>query len=182
MWLHQYSGRKTKHIQRTKLWKINLNSYLNFICLTSCLLATGCIQNYRRWLFFRSCLLPPPLPHLQFQPTCLHGSVRVTGENRGPTEQTHSVQKASWEIFNHVWKIKISHLRKLDQSLTNELTIFSTKATNHQTFFVKCSVRQIYVESMQWNKSEFWKKENQILLITSSKSRHASLVHFSNRG
>lgn len=67
-WLHLYSGRKNKH-REVILEELNINSYLNFNCVPSSLLATGCTWNWeetRNW--GETFLLLPPRahPHLTF--------------------------------------------------------------------------------------------------------------------
>ena len=95
--------------------------FLNFICPTSSLLPVGKCR-----LLTISCPYPAP-PHFPSQAPCLRG---VTEADTGiPTEQT--VWRTSWEASNKsVWKIKFSHLRKLDQSLANDLFNKGNKLPN----------------------------------------------------
>lgn len=99
----------------------------------------------------------------------------MTGEGRGiPIEQTEAVQRASWETFNNVWRIKFSNLRKLDQSLT--MSQQSSQQSQQTTKHFLSNVMFIRYTFRVYSKNKFGQKENLILLTTSLKSQHALLV------
>lgn len=140
-WLRKYSrGKKPTHRKRSCLWGTNLNSYFWI----------SPVRHPPFWLWvYVGCSPSPALtPTPLSVPSHLSPRLWITvqrSDRRGHShpQWANRLEDILGDVQQSVWKIKFSHLRKLDQNLTNKLTIFSTKATNYQTLFQECSVHQI---------------------------------------
>ena len=162
--MSMFKGKKPTHTKRSCLWGTNLNSYFWISPVRH--------PPFRLWVYVGCFPSPAPTPSPLSVPSHLSLWLLITVQRRDRRGHSHPhwanrLEDILGDFQQSVWKIKVSHLRKLDQSLVNELTIFSTKATNYQTLLQECSVHQIYVECSQWSKYSILRRGNGILFTSS---------------